>query len=163
MQPSSRHSLGSSRRYSCKDRRPSQIRKVADKDGWAMHRHYRAEMSCPGYSRRSQTCTTCSQKHVERKAITLLWYVRFGKANKTSCRRDVRFTPESGHLHCTTACPLWANSGHRRPGCDGILSLLQGKPSSKCDENCTGGCLNCASDMRSIEPLSEATEKQNHC
>src|SRR5262245_29727055 len=112
MQPSSRHSLGSSRRYSWKDRRPSQIRKVADKDGWAMHRHYRAEMSCPGYSRRSQTCTTCSQKHVERKTITLLWYVRFGKANKTSCRRDVRFTPESGHLQCTTACPLWANSGH---------------------------------------------------
>src|SRR5262245_47666514 len=21
--------------------------------------------------------------------------------------------PESGHLQCTSACPLWANSGHR--------------------------------------------------
>src|SRR5262245_2969044 len=25
---------------------------------------------------------------------------------------DVRFTPESGHVHRTLACPLWANSGH---------------------------------------------------
>src|SRR5262249_26639958 len=24
----------------------------------------------------------------------------------------VRFTPESGHLQCTSACPLWAKSGH---------------------------------------------------
>jgi hypothetical protein len=25
----------------------------------------------------------------------------------------VRFTPESGHVQCNSACPLWANSGHR--------------------------------------------------
>jgi len=25
----------------------------------------------------------------------------------------VRFTPESGHMQCTSACLLWANSGHR--------------------------------------------------
>src|SRR5262245_3022765 len=25
---------------------------------------------------------------------------------------DVRFTPESGHLQCTSPCPLWAISGH---------------------------------------------------
>jgi hypothetical protein len=25
---------------------------------------------------------------------------------------DVRFTPESGHLQCTSSCPLSANSGH---------------------------------------------------
>src|SRR5262245_9225748 len=24
----------------------------------------------------------------------------------------VRFTPESRHVHCTSACLLWANSGH---------------------------------------------------
>jgi Pyridoxamine 5'-phosphate oxidase len=24
----------------------------------------------------------------------------------------VRFTPESGHVQCGSACPLWANSGH---------------------------------------------------
>src|SRR5262245_37296047 len=24
----------------------------------------------------------------------------------------VRFTPESGHVQCNSACPLWANSGH---------------------------------------------------
>ena len=25
---------------------------------------------------------------------------------------DVRFTPKSGHVQCTNACLLWANSGH---------------------------------------------------
>ena len=24
----------------------------------------------------------------------------------------VCFTPESGHVRCTSGCPLWANSGH---------------------------------------------------
>jgi hypothetical protein len=27
----------------------------------------------------------------------------------------VRFTPQSGHVRCNLACPLWANSGHRHP------------------------------------------------
>ncbi|MFZ0054717.1 MAG: hypothetical protein WAL09_07880, partial [Pseudolabrys sp.] len=27
-------------------------------------------------------------------------------------RCDVRFTPESGHVQCNSACPLCANSGH---------------------------------------------------
>jgi len=26
-------------------------------------------------------------------------------------KRRVCFTPKSGHLQCTSACPLWANSG----------------------------------------------------
>ena len=26
---------------------------------------------------------------------------------------DVRFTPESGHVQCKSACPLRANSGHQ--------------------------------------------------
>jgi hypothetical protein len=26
----------------------------------------------------------------------------------------VRFAPESGHLQCTSPCPLCANSGHRQ-------------------------------------------------
>src|SRR5262245_29496324 len=80
---------------------------------------------------------------------------------------------------CPRPCPLYPQKqrcaaqrlmsalGQKRTSDDmaaeGGSSLLQGKPSSKCDENCTGGCLNCASDMRSIEPLSEATKKQNHC
>jgi|SoiMetStandDraft_2_1073263.scaffolds.fasta_scaffold314619_2 hypothetical protein len=28
---------------------------------------------------------------------------------------DVRFTPESGHVRCTSPCPLWAKSGHGGP------------------------------------------------
>jgi hypothetical protein len=34
------------------------------------------------------------------------------KADIATSRRNVRFTPKSGHVHCTRACLLWANSGH---------------------------------------------------
>ena len=30
-----------------------------------------------------------------------------------SAKRHVRFTPNSGHVQCTSRCPLSANSGHR--------------------------------------------------
>jgi hypothetical protein len=41
--------------------------------------------------------------------------VRFGsKADVTVSPLDVRFTPESGHLQCTSPCPLSARSGHSR-------------------------------------------------
>ena len=39
--------------------------------------------------------------------------VRFGsKADMCSANSHVRFTPNSGHVQCTTSCPLCANSGH---------------------------------------------------
>ena len=41
--------------------------------------------------------------------------VRFGsKADICSAKRHVRFTPKSGHVRCTSRCPLSANSGHAR-------------------------------------------------
>jgi hypothetical protein len=40
-------------------------------------------------------------------------HVRFGsKADMCSAKGYVRFTPERGHVRCTSACPLCANSGH---------------------------------------------------
>ena len=40
--------------------------------------------------------------------------VRFGsKADMCSALGDVRFTPESGHVHRNGPCPLGAKSGHR--------------------------------------------------
>ena len=40
--------------------------------------------------------------------------VRFGsKADMCSAKRHVRFTPESGHVRCTSRCPLSAKSGHQ--------------------------------------------------
>jgi hypothetical protein len=40
--------------------------------------------------------------------------VRFGsEADMCGAKSHVRFTPESGHLRRTSACLLWANSGHR--------------------------------------------------
>ena len=39
--------------------------------------------------------------------------VRFGsKADIRSAKRDVRFTPNSGHVQCNSQCPLCAISGH---------------------------------------------------
>ena len=39
--------------------------------------------------------------------------VRFGsKADICSAKAHVRFTPKSGHVRCTSQCPLSANSGH---------------------------------------------------
>ena len=39
--------------------------------------------------------------------------VRFGsKADMCGAKCHVRFTPESGHVQCNSACPLSANSGH---------------------------------------------------
>ena len=37
--------------------------------------------------------------------------VRFGSKAKCSAKGHVRFTPESGHVQCTSPCPLSANSG----------------------------------------------------
>ena len=34
------------------------------------------------------------------------------KADICGAQSHVRFTPESGHVQCTSPCPLWANSGH---------------------------------------------------
>src|SRR5262245_58255923 len=39
-------------------------------------------------------------------------HVRFGsKADICSAQAHVRFTPDSGHVQCTSECRLWANSG----------------------------------------------------
>jgi hypothetical protein len=39
--------------------------------------------------------------------------VRFGSLADIATRwRHVRFTPESGHVQCNSACLLWAKSGH---------------------------------------------------
>ena len=41
-----------------------------------------------------------------------VWNVRFGsEADICSAKGHVRFTPESGHVQCTSSCPLCANSG----------------------------------------------------
>jgi len=35
--------------------------------------------------------------------------------------KDVRFTPESGHVQCNRPCPLWANSGLMQRSKKGLL------------------------------------------
>src|SRR5262249_30184101 len=34
------------------------------------------------------------------------------KADICSAKQHIRFTPESGHVRCTSPCLLWARSGH---------------------------------------------------
>ena len=36
-----------------------------------------------------------------------------GQSQVGRAQGNVRFTPESGHVQCNSACPLCANSGHR--------------------------------------------------
>jgi hypothetical protein len=39
--------------------------------------------------------------------------VRFGsKTDMCGAKSHIRFTPESGHVHCTSVCPLCAKSRH---------------------------------------------------
>jgi hypothetical protein len=49
-------------------------------------------------------------------------YIRFGsKADICSAKRHVRFTPESGHVQCTSSCLLWAKSGLMQRSKKGLL------------------------------------------
>src|SRR5262249_49385442 len=62
------------------------------------------------------TSQTAPERHTETKDTQRLGRVlikRFGERQY----RDVRFTPESGHLQCTSPCPLWAKSRHLE-GCE---------------------------------------------
>jgi hypothetical protein len=38
--------------------------------------------------------------------VTLICYLKLVLTD-TQCKVDVRFTPESGHLQCTSPCPLY--------------------------------------------------------
>src|SRR5262245_34384557 len=40
--------------------------------------------------------------------------------------RDVRFTPQSGHVQCTSPCPLWANSGLMQRSKGALFNHLAG-------------------------------------
>src|SRR5262245_37592630 len=39
---------------------------------------------------------------------------KFAEEKRTPENGHVRFTPKSGHVRCSSACPLWAKSGHQR-------------------------------------------------
>jgi len=47
--------------------------------------------------------------------------------------RDGRFTPESGHVQCNSACPLCANSGHVHPLCTRPLAVHAGQAHIRAD------------------------------
>src|SRR5262245_48370888 len=52
--------------------------------------------------------------------------VRFGSlADDVVSRIDVRFTPERGHVRCTSPCPLWARSGHARSLIDYFIGAAE--------------------------------------
>ena len=39
---------------------------------------------------------------------------------------NVRFTPKSGHVQCTSVCPLCAKSGHQRTSSEAVLLVFRG-------------------------------------
>ena len=47
-------------------------------------------------------------------------------------KRHVRFTPKSGHVQCTSACLLCANSGHGVNSCK-LISVKLETRSQPCD------------------------------
>jgi len=46
----------------------------------------------------------------------------------TARSRDVRFTPESGHVRCDLRCRLWANSGHWPKQRDRLAAVSPKRP-----------------------------------
>jgi hypothetical protein len=44
------------------------------------------------------------------------WFTAFeaGRGDHGAAKSHVCFTPESGHVQCTSSCLLWARSGHCR-------------------------------------------------
>src|SRR5215471_11203752 len=48
--------------------------------------------------------------------------LRFTKQTLQQCSCDVCFTPESGHVQCTSSCLLWAKSRHRQSLLDDFIS-----------------------------------------
>jgi hypothetical protein len=52
------------------------------------------------------------------------------------CESHVRFTPKSGHVQCTSSCPLWAKSGHPLQ----LFDYLVGA-SDQCIGNVDAECL----------------------
>src|SRR5262245_42423965 len=54
-----------------------------------------------------------------------------GSSGILRCENYVRFTPESGHLQCSSRCPLWANSRHQDQ-CLKLLLLRQKDPIRTC-------------------------------
>ena len=68
-------------------------------------------MMCSLYRR--EHYGTLSHRRLGHRAVP--WAnVRFGsEADICGAKGHVRFTPRSGHVQCTSLCPLCANSGHR--------------------------------------------------
>jgi len=53
--------------------------------------------------------------------------VRFGsKADVRAAKSHVRFTPESGHVQCSSRCPLRAKSGHDQKNAKSTCSWATG-------------------------------------
>ena len=57
-----------------------------------------------------QTCA--SQKAMSALPPIATAKADIGKTGRSRHQSDVRFTSESGHVQCTSRCPLCANSGH---------------------------------------------------
>ena len=63
---------------------------------------------------RGRVASSVALRSLETWRATLGLNVRFGSlADILRCGSDVRFTPNSGHVRCTSLCPLSAKSGHR--------------------------------------------------
>ena len=71
--------------------------------------------------------------HMQRNKACLL-YPQQRPQKRISAKDHVRFTPKSGHVHCTSPCLLRANSGHAHNSfgpCE-VSSAYRSPPGSRC-------------------------------
>ena len=79
---------------------------------WVKSGHFAVQSPCPLYPRKRTKLPRSNGGRGARETIGAS--VRLQEVVPRDYWANVRFTPESGHVHCTSSCPLCANSGHGR-------------------------------------------------
>jgi hypothetical protein len=80
-----------------------------------LNTNHRTAVTCPleGVARHAMSALGHKRTFAAQNRMSALPLIATAKADICVSNRHVRFTPESGHVRCTSPCPLWAKSGHR--------------------------------------------------
>src|SRR5215475_2983402 len=71
---------------------------------WIFRAHRNFPRACPSSTSLTPLDVNRKRANFPRSRVS----IRFGsKADIRAAKSDVRFTPESGHVRCSSQCPLW--------------------------------------------------------